>query len=280
MIKVKPVHVYITSYLGDTKAKRTLRLDYHLRQREVLRTVWKDLRVVSLISGYDSKAITALQDHKYEFYNYGGEKVSKWKKHNDVFRKLHDPDLKNLRCVLLLDDDVIPRPVKEDDVKNGLIDCAKLIRHLCWNPDQMPAPVAYFGCSGLRYDAYYRAAAPVGEAPTAVVGWAMMVRSDCGVMYSKRLVTDKKTGLVSVDTPFRIKCKAKGIPVVKYSRAFFKTFQNIKDEDNTSVWVGSHEERQAAVQAHRTRLRKMYPEAFARGKKKQTGVGKGFGIGP
>lgn len=262
--------IVITSHLPDDKVKRQIRLDYHKRQCEALKdSRFDDLLIRTYCSGYTEKEV---RDFTADFHNHvSTPSVSKWEKHNDVLEKLYAAA--GPRAVLLLDDDVIPREVKEGELEDGLCDTAVLIRNWLLDPSQMCGPCAFFASAGLRFDAFWKSNQPLVTAPPQVVGWAMMVRNDLGVLYDKELVTDPGTGLVSTDYPFRTKCMAEGKVVVKHNRAFFKTFQSMTNTEKCSTWVGSHEERLRGRELHARRMRTMFPGLFQKHRKPNTGSG-------
>lgn len=270
--------IVITSHLPPDPAKRAIRLDYHERQCQQLAKGlgWTDdLTVHTVCSGYTQKEVNHFTG-KYHNHLTREDLPSKWEKHNYYLGLLYAS--KGLRATLFLDDDVVPRDVKEGEVEDGLCDTKALIRNWLLDPSQMCGQCAFFACAGLRFDAFWKANQPLVTAPPQVVGWAMMVRNDLGVLYDEELVTDPGTGLVSTDYPFRTKCMATGKVVVKHNRAFWKTFQSIQNTEKTSTWVGSHEDRIKGRELHARRMRTMFPGVFQKHKKPNTGgeSGKGF----
>jgi hypothetical protein len=153
-----------------------------------------------------------------------------------------------------------------------------LIRFWLRHPEQMVGQLAYFACSGILTDAYYKNnPVIVGPANGPITGWAMMVRSDLGVYYTKELVGKDKFYLD--DFPFKTKCLAEGKIVIKHNRCFFKSFQSKDKPEKDSAWFSSQEHRRATNRYQSKRVREMFPEVFVRkGKKVKVTSGSGFGF--
>lgn len=258
--------IVITSFLGKTRAKRKLRLSYHLRQREELARVMPSLRIVTYASNYSD--IEATQLRRYEVRHFD-RPMKKWELQNIVLRKLYAIKGR-LNAVLFLDDDVIPRPLKDGEAEAGLVNTADLIRDWIESPSQVGGQIAYFATAGLRFDAYWKSSNYiVGPAPPTVVSWAMFIRNDLNVLYTRDLVEDEKTGLHD-DLPFRIKCWAEGKTVIKHARAFWKSFQPTVEnkQASTSSWFESQEERLETNRLIKAKMLRMFPDFFKRGKAK------------
>lgn len=268
--------IAITSYLGKDKALRERRLEYHIRQLRELPASMQMCSILSICSGYSDKERSKLQRYA-DRTMFLEDATPKWIKHNIVLNRLYEkPDGKT--ACLLLDDDVIPRVPKDTDLVNGMVDTAELISFWLESPGQMAAEVSFFACMGLRFDAFYKSQkAIVVTNPPTITGWAMMARSDLGVLYTKELVTVEE-GWVSVDTPFRWKCEAEGKTVIKHNRAFFKSFQSQNtDSRKDSVFYKDQEHRTNTIQAMRRHLRKLFPQLFDK-KNKGTKGDDGFNL--
>lgn len=266
-----PPQIAITSYLPDDPAKRKLRFDWHMHQQTVLRDMFfgDEITIVTIGSNYNKKERKYLKDRDYAYVLFG-ERKQKWEKINYVLKRfyLNAKRADDLTSILFLDDDVVPRTQKDDDVENGLVDCVDLVEHWLDKPDQICGQLAWFACQGSLSDAYYRNEPMiVGTAPTHVTGWAMMVRSDLGVMFTKDLVCEEgKEKYLLDDFPFRVKCGAEGKTVIKHYRAFFKSFQSKDKAEKDSAWFDSQEHRNATNKYQNARMRELFPDFFRRKK--------------
>lgn len=276
--------IVITSYLPDSKSKRELRFNWHLEQRQELERVFKTDKIgqiVSVCSNYNKKELDELKRLKYAGFAFEKRKY-RWEKFNFMLRHLYK--FPRLHTILFLDDDVVPRPEKEEDLENGMVNSAKLVYNWLREPDQMPGQLGWFACQGSLADAYYRNNPTIiGEAPTHVTGWAMMVRSDLNVLFTKDLVCEEgKEQYLLDDFPFRVKCGSLGKQVIKHYRAFFKSYQSKDKAEKDSTWFDSQEQRNATNKYQNERMKKMFPDFFSRSKKsskidssKKTGFFKG-----
>jgi hypothetical protein len=252
--------IAIPSYMGGQYPEK--RFENHLRQRTLLARQFPEKRVVSYCSCYSRKQIKEMKRKGFTAYHWA-ERRRKWQTHNYVLKQLYAIDY-GYRSMLILDDDVIPRLEKDGDVVSGLVNTAGLIKFWLDDPLQMIYPCVFFSASGLRFDAFYRAKKAVFEnALFVVLGWAMMVRSDLGVLWDKqmvrRLVTERKDRPGLDDIAFRVKCAAEGKPVGKHNRAFFKTFQS---KDKGSTYADDVEVRKEYNREGEAVLRELFPEVM------------------
>lgn len=261
--------IAICSYLGDSAKLRKMRLDNHLSQRQTLAKLFPNRKILSICSGYTPKEQKVMKGFDC---HYLSERTYTWRKRNMLLEKLYEQ--KELKCILFLDDDTMPREPKPDDMANGYLDTPALVNYWFEQPQNMPGPVTYFAIQGLKYDIYFRSEPMVmGKAPIMISGAAMLIRNDLGIMYSEDLVTCKETGLTEDGLPFRVKCEAEGKFAAKVYRAFFKIFSNSRDN---STWFTNIEERRRVLNIHLLRLRREYPQVFNSKKKTSTSTEQGF----
>lgn len=272
---VEQADIIIPSCLPTDKRIREARIKYHQRQLGELFN--RQFMTCSILSGWKKSEIKDVFGKVFPYIYLGEKRIPKYKKHNLALTILYDS--RSLMTKLFLDDDVVPRNEKETDAENGIVNCAAVVGDWVTYPYQMPGHVCFFAAQGLMFDAYYKSNPVIlGPATPQVVGWAMMVRSDCGVLWDGKIMKFVEgRRYTSDDTAFRLHCEDQGKIVLKHNRAFFKTFQ--PKADTTSTYANGQEDRRPIIKADMALLRQMYPNLFSSKKKsKQSSESEGGGL--
>lgn len=221
--KLEKKSIITTSWLGIRN--RAIRLENHISQLKELSRNFDSGSILNICSEYDKAEQKAVDRWDCVFVK---ERTKKFKVHNVILRYLYS--LSKSRALLLLDDDVVP--VVLDDIN---IDPYKVLCSMLSNPLLIPGPCVFFSSRGLVFDVYYRSRTKdFVQAPKSVVGWAILVRNDLGVLQADDTPQEVD------DYAFRVRCASYGKLVLKHQRLFFRTLQK---KEVHSTLVENHEER-------------------------------------